>query len=463
MSGWTISHITIPGEVDFNPTLSDKDKRVYGYISNLCNRSKGCNYSNKKIALLLNCKEQTISNSINRLKEEGYLLVEILKEHDSDSGYYQIRRIHLNPKMNEIYQPLVIAFNEISNLKNYDGAINILIDTYNKINKYLLKNYTEDIKNLIIKEIREEIENKERTSSNEEVKSSGELDSTTDDSSLIKNSILIKRRTQSKKPLQNKNQDWSKLHQNTKKEIKPLQTTADIEDIFSYWNDHYKLPIPKIGTKSYNKAVSLTRSLLKKYTPDKIKEVISNFYIAATDNRYEPSSPDMKLKYQKMPINSFIHQEFPTPYSLFDKYLDAPKMIGSPIEDKYPSLTKKLIALYRENVLGNARIRLSVKDENCFKRAAVMLKEFQKENERKFTPYMNVTDLSMAEFLFESIIKSTKDESKILPHWFCSEHNINKILPAYMYRQGILEETNQSSPMSRFNNEEDIQFNLYDG
>ena len=47
MSGWTISHIIIPGEVDFNPNLSDKDKRVYGYISNLCNRSKGCNYSNK--------------------------------------------------------------------------------------------------------------------------------------------------------------------------------------------------------------------------------------------------------------------------------------------------------------------------------------------------------------------------------------------------------------------------------
>ncbi|OQA66242.1 MAG: hypothetical protein BWY36_00931 [Candidatus Diapherotrites archaeon ADurb.Bin253] len=461
MSGWTISHIIIPGEVDFNPNLSDKDKRVYGYISNLCNRSKGCNYSNKKIALLLNCKEQTISNSINKLKEEGYLLVEILKEHDSDSGYYQIRKIRLNPKMSEIYQPLVIAFNEISNLKNYEGAINILISTYKKINKHLLKNYKENIKNLIIKEIREEIENKENTSSKEEVTSSDELGSVS--SQTISSQTTIKKRTKTKTPLQAKNINWSKLHHKNKKEITPLKTTADIEDIFSYWADHYKLPIPKIGTKSYNKSVSLTKSLLKKYTPDKIKEVISNFYIAATDDRYEPSSPDIKLKYQKMPINSFIHQEFPTPYSLFEKYLNPPRMIGAPVEDKYPIITNKLITLYRKNVLGNARTKLSTKDENCFRKAAIMLKEFQEENKKKFTPYINVTDISIAEYLFESIIKSSKDESKIMPHWFCSEHNINKTLPAYMYHQGIIEESKESiSPLSRFWDKSDVRFDLYD-
>lgn len=92
-----------------------------------------------------------------------------------------------------------------------------------------------------------------------------------------------------------------------------------------------------------------------------------------------------------------------------------------------------------------------------------MLKEFQEENKKKFTPYINVTDISIAEYLFESIIKSSKDESKIMPHWFCSEHNINKTLPAYMYHQGIIEESKESiSPLSRFWDKSDVRFDLYD-
>lgn len=308
--------------------------------------------------------------------------------------------------------------------------------------------------------------NKEKASSKEEAKQTEVCNSATinNSSSFINDQTFIKRRTIQQSLPENK-PDWSKLHPSTnkRKEIIPLHATEDIEDILSYWNDHYKLPLPKIGTKSYNNCIKLTKAKLKKHTPDKIKEVISNFYIAATDTRYEPAKPDMKFKYQKMTLDRFIYQGFPTPYSLFDKYLDPPKMIGTPVEDLYPNITNKLISLYREGVLGKARTALSTKDINCFRRAAVMLKEFIKNNEDKFSPYMSVDDYKMARYLFECIVKSTNDESKILPHWFCAEHNINKTLPAYMYRQGILEEESRHhSPMSRFNSDGDVTFDLYD-
>ena len=456
MSDWTISYIVIPGEVDFNPFLSDKDKRVYGYISNLSNRYNGCNYSNKKLAILLGgCSEQTISDSISILKKYKYIFTDIVKKINNETGAnYTERKITLNPKMKELYEDAVLKYNEMA-IKNFNEMdIKNYKDAYNKV-------YMTPIKKFIVKDIIKEISIDKETSSKEEVKQTDVCNSATINNSSVNNKTIIKRRT-TKQSLSENKPDWSKLHPltNKRKEVIPLKATEDIDDILSYWNDHYKLPLPKIGTKSYNNCIKLTKVKLKNYTPDKIKEVISNFYIAATDTRYEPSSPDMKFKYQKMTLDRFIYQGFPTPYSLFDKYLSPPKRIGTPVEDLYPSVTNKLISLYREEILGNARTKLSTKDINCFRKAAVMLKEFMKHNEDKLSPFMQVNDISLARYLFECIVKSTNDESKILPHWFCAEHNINKTLPAYMYRQGILEETRHSAPMSKF--KDDVLFNLYD-
>lgn len=459
MSDWTISYIVIPGEVDFNPFLSDKDKRVYGYISNLSNRYNGCNYSNKKLAILLGgCSEQTISDSISILKKYKYIFTDIVKKINNETGAnYTERKITLNPKMKELYEDAVLKYNEMA-IKNFNEMdIKNYKDAYNKV-------YMTPIKKFIVKDIIKEISIDKETSSKEEVKQTDVCNSATINNSSVNNKTIIKRRT-TKQSLSENKPDWSKLHPltNKRKEVIPLKATEDIDDILSYWNDHYKLPLPKIGTKSYNNCIKLTKVKLKNYTPDKIKEVISNFYIAATDTRYEPAKPDMKFKYQKMTLDRFIYQGFPTPYSLFDKYLEPPKMIGVPVEDLYPNITNKLISLYREEVLGKARTALSTKDINCFRRAAVMLKEFIKNNEDKFSPYMSVDDYKMARYLFECIVKSTNDESKILPHWFCAEHNINKTLPAYMYRQGILEEESRHhSPMSRFNSDGDVAFDLYD-
>lgn len=386
-----------------------------------------CFAGNKYLANILDVSETTISLSIKKLIDEGYI---------SQISFDGRKRVmEINPDYKKTHSLL------LSKLKGRFKA-NLKYNNKEFINKNL------------------------KASSKEEARQTEVCNSATinNSSSFINDQTFIKRRTIQQSLPENK-PDWSKLHPSTnkRKEIIPLHATEDIEDILSYWNDHYKLPLPKIGTKSYNNCIKLTKAKLKKHTPDKIKEVISNFYIAATDTRYEPAKPDMKFKYQKMTLDRFIYQGFPTPYSLFDKYLDPPKMIGTPVEDLYPNITNKLISLYREGVLGKARTALSTKDINCFRRAAVMLKEFIKNNEDKFSPYMSVDDYKMARYLFECIVKSTNDESKILPHWFCAEHNINKTLPAYMYRQGILEEESRHhSPMSRFNSDGDVTFDLYD-
>jgi len=385
-----------------------------------------CFAGNKYLANILDVSETTISLSIKKLIDEGYIT------QISFDGRKRVMEV--NPDYKRTHSLL------LSKLKGRFKA-NLKYNNKEFINKNLKASSKEEARQT-------------------EVCNSATIKNFTTSSSKT----FIKRRTPAPQPLPEKKKDWSKLHPHqNKKEIIPLKASQDVDDILSYWNDHYKLPLPKIGTKSYNNCIKLTKVKLKKYTPDKIKEVISNFYIAATDTRYEPAKPDMKFKYQKMTLDRFIYQGFPTPYSLFDKYLEPPKMIGVPVEDLYPNITNKLISLYREEVLGKARTALSTKDINCFRRAAVMLKEFIKNNEDKFSPYMSVDDYKMARYLFECIVKSTNDESKILPHWFCAEHNINKTLPAYMYRQGILEEESRHhSPMSRFNSDGDVTFDLYD-
>jgi DNA-binding transcriptional ArsR family regulator len=414
----------MPPELFLNGKLNKIDCLVFCIIE-FYDGVDHCFASNDHIAKILNVTPTTVSTSISRLKEEGYI-----KQLSFDG---RKRVLSINPD-------------------------------YKKTNNLILKDLNSRFKENLKYNNKEIIKNNLRASSKEEAGQTKVRNSTAvNDSSSINNQTIIRRRT-TQQTLPEKKTDWSKLYPtNKRKEVPPLHATEDVEDILSYWNDHYKLPLPKIGTKSYNNCIKLTKTQLKKHTPDKIKEVISNFYIAATDTRYEPAKPDMKFKYQKMTLDRFIYQGFPTPYSLFDKYLEPPKMIGTPVEDLYPNITNKLISLYREEVLGKARTALSTKDINCFRRAAVMLKEFIKNNEDKFSPYMSVDDYKMARYLFECIVKSTNDESKILPHWFCAEHNINKTLPAYMYRQGILEEESRHhSPMSRFNSDGDVTFDLYD-
>ena len=82
----------IPNVVLYDKWLTDKQKLLYGTISSLCAEKWYCRASNKYIWDLLNCKEWTISQNINALKEKWYISMRI------DDNYK--RYIELNSIVN---------------------------------------------------------------------------------------------------------------------------------------------------------------------------------------------------------------------------------------------------------------------------------------------------------------------------------------------------------------------------
>jgi len=63
----------IEGEIFFNPNLSDKEIRIWWFLSNYWRNNQDCFPSNAYIAYMNNCKETTVSLAITNLKKQGYI------------------------------------------------------------------------------------------------------------------------------------------------------------------------------------------------------------------------------------------------------------------------------------------------------------------------------------------------------------------------------------------------------
>jgi hypothetical protein len=242
--------------------------------------------------------------------------------------------------------------------------------------------------------------------------------------------------------------------------------------VFDFWLEQ-NLLLPKEETKSYNDCIKNVKGLLsgrlfgEKYSIEQIKESILNFSFAAIDNDFEPSNIVYKKILSKKKIGEFIYNSFSKneEKSLFQYYLkNKPKPIKSKevIEDKYPIMTKQLKKLYENEVLGKTKVNYTQKDENCFIASAIKLKEFYNNNSSKFNQYMIAHDINLSNWLFEAIKADCYgDVSKISPGWFSSNTTFNRRLPAYLFRQNIIEESDDK--FIRFNDNfsknDDLQIN----
>lgn len=297
-----------------------------------------------------------------------------------------------------------------------------------------------------------------------------EKESDSDESLIPSNHIEIKRRN---KPNKRTLLSTTDLHRNNKvAEIKSLQATGVVKEIIDFWLEQ-NLLLPKQETKSYNNCVKNIKGLLngrlfgEKYSIEQIKESILNFSFAATDNDFEPSDIVYKKILSKKRIGEFIYSPFSNndEKSLFQYYLkNKPKPIKSKevIEDKHPMITKRLKKFYEEEVLGKAKVNYTQKDENCFRISAIKLKDFHKNNLSKFNRYMVVHDMNLSEWLFEAIKADCYgDVSKISPGWFSSNTTFNRRLPAYLFRQNIIEEQDNKvyCLSDSFSKSDDLQIN----
>ena len=228
----------------------------------------------------------------------------------------------------------------------------------------------------------------------------------------------------------------------------------------------------KETTKTYRNGIKKVKQLLNgklfgpKYTIDDIKRSITNFSFAAFDDTFEPTGP-YKKTLQKMNIAAFILAEHSTngDRSKFQKYLDEMPPVAKSkelIPDNSPSFTAELKDLYTNAVLGGIKLKFPIKDENCFRKAAIKFDEFCKDNYEKIRGHID--EIEGAKYLFESIEKDRNGDIKsISPGWFCSNETWTRRFPSYLNFQGLLLSGDSGYfNMYSWRSEDDVSIDLSD-
>jgi hypothetical protein len=215
-------------------------------------------------------------------------------------------------------------------------------------------------------------------------------------------------------------------------------------DIMEYWTE-MGLRMPKKNSKLHVTCIKRINSLLsgkifkKKYTVDEIKDSITKFSFAALDPLFEPSDIFYKKKLSQMTIGQFILNPYGKETSLFQKYLKRVALQAKTIvDDEYPETTAVVKKLYEEKVLGGVAVEYSSYDENCFRKAAIKINEFFEKNRKKINS--NYKSYDRVRLLFNSIFKE-EPKYTVTPAWLCSQKTFNNRLPAYMFRQALIDDT----------------------
>ena len=108
---YDVTNFIIPGEVAFNPSLTNKDQHVFWIIQGLDSTEKHCYAGNDYFACILATSRQTISNSIRKLKQQKYI------KQLSFDGRKRVLMVDLNYL--KLHHHHVEAFNERFNRPMY--------------------------------------------------------------------------------------------------------------------------------------------------------------------------------------------------------------------------------------------------------------------------------------------------------------------------------------------------------
>ena len=127
----------IPADIRYDNTIKDKAKFLYAEITALCNKDGYCFASNKYFADLYGVRKETISRLLNQLKNRGYIDIKI--EYDENTKEIKRRLIYLLTKISIPLDQLVnypIDQKVKENNTYINNTINILVDFYNKMDKF---------------------------------------------------------------------------------------------------------------------------------------------------------------------------------------------------------------------------------------------------------------------------------------------------------------------------------------
>ena len=122
-------YAVIPANVRYDTNITNLAKLLYGEITSLCNEKGFCWATNKYFAELYSVSVTTISKSINQLKENGYIEVELIyKEGTKEilNRYLKIIKYPIEEKLNTPIKENLKYNNKYINNKTNNKEYNII-------------------------------------------------------------------------------------------------------------------------------------------------------------------------------------------------------------------------------------------------------------------------------------------------------------------------------------------------
>lgn len=407
-----MSFVSIPGEVAFNNDLTHTDKFVWWVVNTLDTTDRHCFASNSYIAERAGVKERTVSGSISKLVEVGYV-----KTGKFDG---RTRTLIINKDL-ERYRHIVEEYNCRSDSQE------IAMQSSRKL-------HTDNIQ-----------ESKDKINSfSFDKEKENDSDSGIAGTSAKK---LVKRRKFAKKSSADKMRDKKKSLHREIPQREPPKISSKIAPFIEYWESQGLIQHDRT-TKTFADAVKYLNKLVshgtlfnditdfRKYTNFRFQ--LEDF-IESVDNYMKARSPDF-LPIDKKWLNYSLPNFLYNPYSKNGKmksplihFLSNPP--ESTISDNYPGITRSIIKQFAD---WNPDYKPTDKDKMKFIQAGNLTGDFFIQHKNKIAPHFQLTLNKQADLLIKAVKKDVQDQGLVItPGYLCSNTTFNHRLPDYLIKQAV--------------------------
>jgi hypothetical protein len=179
----------------------------------------------------------------------------------------------------------------------------------------------------------------------------------------------------------------------------------------------------------------------------KIEGSIKRYRLAAFEMEFMPPDEKVKKTMQKKGFDEFIFSKNASyDKSKLLKYMDEklPYLnklyVGKPADDLAPITSKKIKAFYYRKAMGGYPLKCNAKEEDCFRKAANMIKAFVDKNQMTgaFESYLDSSYPTIAEHLCQAIWKNCGEQpTRLYPRSFCSDNAVS-ILVKKLHEEGLI-------------------------
>lgn len=243
------------------------------------------------------------------------------------------------------------------------------------------------------------------------------------------------------------------FHPDPAKEKKLINIPAYVEPFLQYWEDQNLVKQTR-NSASFAKSITSLRQLIRgtifneteyksRYMGvpinlDQWKRAVDRFVVKVNNPAYLPED---KTNIRKTPIHQFIFNAGVN----FSYFVDCLEKDPAPLkrfEDKYPTLTEKIIDMYKELVLKSSNgYKPNNYEMDCFCKTSTRLVEYFQLNKPKLVSWFRPSESEISRLLVESVVMdcSNSNEYTIKPGFLSSDMTFTRRLPVYLTQQGVLD------------------------